>query len=207
MYVSTLVFMIEVLSIAFPLGTDSVGTAKIALAFATVNSVFGFTYAWKHFFRNRPALAEVQNGKSILFHGFHSLIQNSLRIHRELPAVRWFLLAVICGESGNAAIVTIGTTFMVNFLEMDGKAIGIVFLAVLIMGPFGAKLGEFIALRSTPVASAKVCCTSFIVTTSLAAAVLTGPERSQYAIIFGIFWGLCLGTWLAMGPMKCLDRD
>lgn len=194
MYVSTLVFMIETLGIALLFNTGSVGTAKIALGITTINCVFGFTFTWKYLFRDRPALTVVDDGGSIILSGFGSLFTSFARINRKLPALRWLMLAILFGEGANSAVVTIGTTFMVHFLEMDGKDVGIVFLVILIMGPMGSQLGGFIALRTNPVTSAKVCLCTFIVTQTLAAVILTGPERSQYTVIFGIFWGLCLGT-------------
>lgn len=195
MYLSTLLFMVETLVIALILGTDSVGTARIALAITTINCALGFPLAWKFLFRDRPALIKVEDGQSVVISGFRSLFVTSRRIHQDLPALKWLLFAVIFGEGANAAVVTIGTTFMVHFLAMDGRDVGIVFLVILISGPLGSKLGEFIALRSSPVTSAKVCLVMYIVTQTSAAATLTGPERSQYTYIFGVAWGMCLG-WL-----------
>jgi MFS-type transporter involved in bile tolerance (Atg22 family) len=195
MYMSTLVFMVETLLIALILDTDSVGTARIALAITTINCALGFPLAWKYLFRDRPPLTKVEDGRSVLFSGFRALFMTSRRIHQDLPALRWLMLAVIFGEGANTAVVTIGTTFMVHFLKMDGRDVGIVFLVILVTGPIGSKLGEFIALRSSPVTSAKVCLLTYILTQTLAAVTLTGPERSQYTCVFGIAWGMCLG-WL-----------
>ncbi len=195
MYLSTLLFMMEVLLIAFFLSTDSVGTAKIALALTTIHCALGFPLAWIYLFRDRPPLKKVEDGQSIVLSGFRSLVITSRRIHRELPALRWLLIASIFAEGANAAVVTIGTTIMVHFLGMDGRDVGIVFLVVLITGPLGSKLGEWIALQSNPITSAKICLLMFIVTQTLAATTLTGAERSQYTCVFGVTWGMCLG-WL-----------
>jgi hypothetical protein len=53
--------------------------------------------------------------------------------------------------------VTIATTYMSHFLEMDAKEIGIVFFVALIMGAPGAKLGEYVALATNPLFSVKCC--------------------------------------------------
>lgn len=84
---------------------------------------------------------------------------------------------------------------MSHFLEMNANEIGIVFLAVLIMGAPGSKLGEVIGLRYDPLVSAKACVVFFILSTSLASVVLTGPNDKHLTAIFGVCWGLVLG-WL-----------
>lgn len=195
MYLSTLLFMGETLLISLILDTDSVGTARVALANTTIKCALGFPLAWKFLFRDRPPLMTVAEGQSVVLSGFRSLFATSRRIYRDLPALRWFLLAVILGEGANSAVVTIGTTFMVHSLGMGGREIGLVFLVILVTGPLGSKLGERIALRSSPVGSAKVCLLLYILTQTSAAIVLTGPERSQYTTLFGLLWGMCLG-WL-----------
>lgn len=106
------------------------------------------------------------------------------------------MCAIMSSESATAALITIATTYMSHFLEMNANEIGIVFLAVLIMGAPGSKLGEFIGLRYDPLVSAKACVIFFITTTTtLASFVLTGPQDKHLTAIFGTTWGLALG-WL-----------
>ena len=112
-----------------------------------------------------------------------------------MPALKRLMGSVLFAESAMNAIITIATTYMSTFLDMVSSDIGFVFLVVLLMGIPGAKLGEWLAFRINPLVSAKLCILSFFLSTSAAAFVLTGPESKQYAIIFGILWGICMG-WL-----------
>ena len=50
-----------------------------------------------------------------------------------------------------------------------------------------------ISYQFGPVVSAVICNLFFIVTTTVAAATLTGPEHSKYMPLIGILWGLALG--------------
>ena len=193
MYFSTLVYMVEVLGIAYLLNTGDVGTARIALAITVTTSTILFTFTWTFLFRSRPPLSIVPEGHSVILTGFRKLFRTSWRISSELPALRWFLASLIFGEAANTSVVTIATTYMSQFLKMDSKDIGIVFLAVLIMGSPGSKLGEILAVRLDPPTSAKICYVTYIIVTATAALTLTGPSRSRFTVIFGALWGICLG--------------
>jgi MFS-type transporter involved in bile tolerance (Atg22 family) len=196
MYCSTLVFTVEVLAFAYIFDTGNVGTTRIALIISSTTCIPFFGFAWAYLFRDRPPLSLVEEGQSVVFSGFRKLFRTSVRIKRELPALRWFMGSLIFAESANNSLVTISTTYMSHFLGMDAKEIGIVFLVALIMGAPGAKLGEKVALATNPLFSAKCCDIAFIVITGVAAKVLNGPERKQYTFIFGAFWGICLGKIL-----------
>ena len=103
------------------------------------------------------------------------------------------MLSLLFAESANSALVTIATTYMSHFLEMDAKHIGMVFLMVLLMGIPGSKIGEIVALRINPMVSARICEVCYIVVTALAGMTLSSPDHAKYAIIFGALWGMCLG--------------
>lgn len=72
LYVSTLLFLVQVLVMAFSLHTDDVGTARISqiITFLTSSAFFGF--AWRHLFRDRPALSHLLEGSTLLGTGFQS---------------------------------------------------------------------------------------------------------------------------------------
>ena len=119
------------LSIAFDQG--DVGTARIGqVTTSTVSGIF-FYVAWKYFFRDRPALSKIPEGQTLLSVGFRKNYATFRRIVRELPQLKWLTIAIMFGESATGTLITIATTFMKTFLEMDANEIGVVFLAVLVM--------------------------------------------------------------------------
>lgn len=195
LYVATLIFLFQVLVSAVILHTDDVGTARISqvITFLTCSLFFGF--AWRYLFRDRPALSRLPEGNTLLGTGFSRIRTSSNMIRQELPALKWLMLSIMSSEAATAALITIATTYMSHFLEMNANEIGIVFLAVLIMGAPGTKLGERIGLFCDPLLSAKACVLFFIVATTLASILLTGPQDKHLTVIFGVLWGLALG-WL-----------
>jgi MFS-type transporter involved in bile tolerance (Atg22 family) len=195
LYVSTLIFLGQVLVLAFSLHTDDVGTARISQAITFVTSSIFFGIAWKFLFRNRPALSKLPEGSTLLKCGFQRLQSSSRMIRQDLTSLKWLMLAITSSESATAALITIATTYMSHFLQMSANEIGIVFLSVLIMGAPGSKLGEVVALRLDALVSAKACTIFFILSTSLASVLLTSPRDKHLTPIFGICWGLALG-WL-----------
>jgi MFS-type transporter involved in bile tolerance (Atg22 family) len=195
LYVSTLVFLTQVLIVAFAIHTDDVGTAKISQVIACLTSSICFAISWKWLFRERPALSAVPEGNTLLVAGFQKIAASSAMIANEFPGLKWFMGAVISSESATAALITIATTYMSHFLEMDATEIGVVFVLVLAMGIPGSKLGEMLGLRYNPLTSAKICVVFFIVSTTAAAMILTSSQDKHLTPVFGVLWGLGLG-WL-----------
>lgn len=195
LYFSTLVFLVEVLVVAFSLGLGDVGTARVSQIITTATACVFFGLSWSSLFRDRPALSRVPEGQTLLMCGFRKIFQTTAMIRSELPALKWCMLAIMFNESATSALITVATTYMSHFLEMDATEIGVVFLVVLLLGIPGTKLGEKVALRFNPVFSAQICVVVFIFATTVAAFVLTGPDDKQFTVIFGVFWGVCLG-WL-----------
>jgi UMF1 family MFS transporter len=196
LYVSTLVFMAEVLTVAFIMDVDDVGTARISQTTTAATAAICFFFSWKYLFRERPARSMVPPGTNLLTCGFRKILQTTARIQREHSAIKWLMLSVMFAESATGALVTIATTYMSQVLKMDSNEIGVVFFLCLVMGIPGSKLGGYLAIRyRNPITSAKICDAFFIVTTVLASLVLTGPEDKNMTFIFGALWGLGLG-WL-----------
>lgn len=205
MYIATLLFLafVTILSIAFNLG--DVGTARVSQITTATTSSFFFYIAWKYFFRDRPALSKLPQGQSLLSVGFRKNYDTFRRIARDLPQLKWLTIAIMFGESATATLITIATTFMKTFLEMNANEIGVVFLAVLVMGAPGSKLGGSIALRLNSVLSAAICSCMLIIITTLASMTLTGPEHKKYMPLFGAAWGLGLGWQLPMNSTSFIN--
>jgi MFS-type transporter involved in bile tolerance (Atg22 family) len=199
LYVSCLLFMIEVLTVAGIAGTDDIGTARISQGITATTAAICFSLAWKYLFRDRPALSQVPHGMNLVTCGFRKILQTFTQIHREHRALQRLMLSVMFAEAASGALITIATTYMKDVLRLDSTEIGSVLLVVLLMGVPGSKLGGYLAVKlRNPVASAQMCNAVFIGTTSLASYFLTGPEDKGTLFIFGAFWGLCI-SW--QGPV------
>ena len=194
LYASTLIYMAKILTLSYVFNQDDVGTARISQVVTGLTSGSMFFLAWR-FFGHREPSSSLPPGHTLGTVGFYKVWKTSRTIHRSMPALKRLMGSVLFAESAMNAIITIATTYMSTFLDMTSSEIGSVFLVVLIMGIPGAKLGELLAFRINPLVSAKVCLLMFFLSTSAAAIVLTGPENKQYAIIFGVLWGICMG-WL-----------
>ena len=79
---------------------------------------------------------------------------------------------------------------------MSANEIAMVFLVVLVMGIPGSYLGGYLTVRfKSPILAAIVCEVGFIVVTTVASFVLTGPGAKHMALPFSFLWGIGLG-WL-----------
>lgn len=205
MYVATLLFLVFVTVMSFAFSLGDVGTARVSQITTTATSSIFFSVAWKYFFRERPALSTIPSGQSLASVGFRKNYDTFRRIARELPRLKYLTIAIMFGESATSTLITIATTFMKTFLEMNANEIGVVFLAVLLMGAPGSKLGGVIALRLNSVLSAAICSCILSVNTALASLTLTGPEHKKYMPLFGAIWGLGLGWQLPMNSTSFIN--
>jgi len=82
-----------------------------------------------------------------------------------------------------------------NFSNFTTGTVGVVFLAVLLAGIPGSKLGSYLTVRlgNNPVHSVLWCNVCFVTATALAAVVLKGPQDQHLTFVFGSLWGCCLG--------------
>ena len=195
LYMSTLFFLAQVLVVSTLLDTGDVGTARISQIITSVTSAIAFGWAWTCFFSDRPAARPLPDNTTLLSAGFRKTTRTFWSVRTRLPYLWWLMCSVAVTESATAALITIATTYMAHFLDMDSSQIGVVFIVVLLTGVPGSRVGHILGVWYNPLRSAQVCILYFIVVTVIAAFVLTDPSRSDYTVLFGAFWGIGLG-WL-----------
>lgn len=192
MYVSMVLYMLEVLIPGTVMGLEDVGTARWAVLVTVLTSMIFFSVAWKFLFRERPALSTIPQGQTLWTVGFTKLYQSYGSME---PCVGIFLKGIMFSEAADSALATIATTYMSEYLQMDSLQIGMVILLDLMGGIPGTWLGHFVCSRSSPVVSAQVCLTMYIIVTAAASMILSGPEHQKWTYLFGILWGMCQG-WM-----------
>eukprot|EP00543_Licmophora_paradoxa_P016033 CAMPEP_0202465190 /NCGR_PEP_ID=MMETSP1360-20130828/64683_1 /ASSEMBLY_ACC=CAM_ASM_000848 /TAXON_ID=515479 /ORGANISM="Licmophora paradoxa, Strain CCMP2313" /LENGTH=376 /DNA_ID=CAMNT_0049088821 /DNA_START=27 /DNA_END=1157 /DNA_ORIENTATION=+ len=195
LYSSILLFMGEVLGLSIIFHADNVGTARISQVLTCITTVIFFSIAWTSLFTDRPPARELQEGEWLWTTGFVKVWRTFGEISRNQPQLRVLMFSIMCSEAATATLVSISTTYMVHFLDMNSVEVGIAYFFILTMGIPGAKLGETLALRASPRISAILSLLFFITVTTLAAFILQGPEHKQYMTLFGLLWGIGLG-WL-----------
>jgi MFS-type transporter involved in bile tolerance (Atg22 family) len=80
-------------------------------------------------------------------------------------------------------------TFLSDKLEFEGMEIGIAATIMLVCSIPGGWAAGRVTKWSEPITSSKFSLFVVIINTATAAAVLTGPERKNYAYIFTGIWG------------------
>ena len=131
LYVSTLVFLVQVLVgvawrrtwVVLDDDNDSknmsvdVGTARIAQVIATGTTAIGFGLAWGGLFPDRPALQQLASSsqQSLWTVGF---VQTWRTLRTVRPTVLAVLGAVSAGEAASAGLVSVSTTYCKVVLDM-----------------------------------------------------------------------------------------
>jgi MFS-type transporter involved in bile tolerance (Atg22 family) len=123
MYISTLIFMIEVIGMSSILPeaaavNEDVRTARLALVITVATCAPCFLFSWlgTRCFPHRPAIRNVPPGQSVYSAGFHTL---RTTVHHLSHPLRCLLASVALSESAANAIIVVSTTYMKQVLHMD----------------------------------------------------------------------------------------
>jgi MFS-type transporter involved in bile tolerance (Atg22 family) len=196
MFGSMFLYMLEVLIPSAILHFDDIKTARYSILVTIVNSLPLFSLGWVYFFRDRPPASKLLNDQTILTAGFRKLASTFNEISSKYKAVERFLVfSIAWSEAGSAALPTVATTYMSEFLEMNSIQIGLVLLTTIIGGMPGALIGNyFCRLYQNPVRSVQICLVIFALNTLLAGTFLRVNTRN-WMYGFAFVWGICQG-WM-----------
>ena len=99
LYVSMLVFLIQVSGVSTLLGTHDLGTARISQIITSSTTLVCFSLAWKYLFRNRPASSRLPEGSSLWTFGFTKVGDTSRRIIKHCRPLMWATIAMMFSEA------------------------------------------------------------------------------------------------------------
>jgi hypothetical protein len=171
---------------------DDVGTARVSQTMTVLTCAPCFAFAWTMLFRDRPPASRIPPGMTVVSAGYRQLYRTARKLQSHCPALTMLLCAISLSEAASGALIAVSTTYMKNVLRMNAKEstctvpltvlictaslahfafeVGVVFMAVLLSGFPGSKLGCWLTTRlGNPVQSVMLCNAFFIVSTSLAA--------------------------------------
>lgn len=104
-FTSMVLYLAGVIGMAYLLGLGDVGTAQLGIAVGLVLMAVLLYLAWGHLFQTRPPARELPNGQSLWSAGFIQIYHTSQHIHRNLPTLRWFYIAVAFLDAGIKYVV------------------------------------------------------------------------------------------------------
>ncbi|KAL3912894.1 MAG: hypothetical protein SGILL_006709 [Bacillariaceae sp.] len=194
MYISMLLYMLEILIPGQVWQMDDVATARLAVLVTCLTTTPLFFISWRYLFRDKPPVSRIPPGETLLSAGFLKLYRTYNDLSTDYRSVKIFLAGIACSEAADTALATIATTFMKEYLGMNSLEIGLVLLVVLIAGMPGTYVGNVLCKRYNPVVSAKTCLVQYIVVT-IAASLFLRPNTKNLAYLFGFLWGMCQG-WM-----------
>ena len=147
MYISMLLYMLEVLIPGQMMDLDDVPAARLAIVITFVTCLPLFSISWMYLFRDKPPVSRIQPHESLLSAGFLKLHRTYKDLSTNYRPVKIFLMGCAWSEAADTALGTIATTFMSEFLGMDSLEIGMALLVVLIAGMPGTMIGNYICKR------------------------------------------------------------
>jgi UMF1 family MFS transporter len=168
---------------------DEVATARIGQSIAFCLCLACLSVAWGKLFQSRPPSRILLAGKSVWTAGFKELYSTIIKIKGGYRALRWFFVAIAFSDSALHSLMTILITFLSDKLEFESMEIGIAIAVMLLFSVPGGWMAGRVTRKSNPITSCLAALISLIANTSVAAAVLTGPERKEFTFLFVAIWG------------------
>ena len=111
-----------------------------------------FYITWNNYMKERPALAKIPNGQTLLSAGFKQLYNTFDTIRCNLPTVQYFLISLLFSEPADTAFSIVGTTFSKCIFFLEGENTpppALLFLFLLthkVFFPFSASLSFSLGL-------------------------------------------------------------
>ena len=182
-----------VLVLSSVLDKGDVGTATISQSILVAGLLVVWLFAWHFLFTDRPALHNLEEGKSMYTSGFTMVKSTLLDMHQNHPNLRLFWISLALSQSATGALTAVSTTYMDDELEMTNAEISAAFVVVLLFAIPGTFLSRTFNRAFNPLRSYRLCVILFLLNTLLAAIVLQNEDTKNYVYIFCAVWGVLYG--------------
>lgn len=174
-------------------GDNDILTSKVGMAVAFVVNIALLSVAWGFLFDKREAMHKLPENRSLWTIGFIQLYNTCKDIFKNHRALKWFYLSIAMSDAGLQALATIAITYLTDTLQFTGRENGIAIMIMLFGSIPGAMLSNFTTRKLDPVKSSMVSLALLIITTTLFAILLTGPDQHLETYILAFVWGIGTG--------------
>jgi hypothetical protein len=190
-------YLLLVLGVAYACGwgeDDSVYVAQLAMAVSFVCAAICLFLAWGFLLQPRPpAHTTLPPGQSLWTVGFIQVYRTMVRIHRELPDLKWFYIAVALIDAGIGSLAAVSITYLTDILGFTAQENGTAILCILVGCCPGSALSTWVSRKTHPVRSCMVGTLLLLVNTLLVASVLHRPGQQVQTYILAFVWGIGWG--------------
>ena len=193
-FASLLVYLMGTMGIAVATGIDDDEEALARLGTSiscAVCCVFLYA-AWGCLFCERPPSRSLPEGRSLWTAGFIQNYHTIIYIYRELPALKWFYVALSSIDAAVNSFLTIMITYQTDTLNFSSVENAAAMLIILLGGSPGALVAGKTVTLFNPVRSNILATSVLAVVTIGVAVVLKGPGQQMETYILASIWGLGL---------------
>lgn len=120
-YVSTLLFMVQVIGISTAFHLGDVGTARVSQILTACTCGPTMYLAWVCWLPDRPAKKSVPDHQTLWSAGFYQLGRTLQQLWHRQHALAHLMGAIACGEAASNALVSVSTTYMKSVLRMNAN--------------------------------------------------------------------------------------
>ena len=191
---SELATAVAVLAGAAALKMSEVGRAQFGSAFGGGASLLISLYCLAKL-RPRAAAQRLPDSArgSIIRGGYKVLARTAKGILREYPQTWRFLLGHCFFAAGTNAVITISTTYMIEFLDFSGNDVAAAIAFALLMGLPGAAFANWLGKKMDIQKVTLVTLAVWMVSTGVAPWVMKRGAPFGVALVFAGVWGMGFG--------------
>lgn len=173
-------------------------TARIAQTFITITSFISICLTYYKGLQSRKAVAPVPPGSNIYTLGFTQLYRTLIKITKQLPAVRWYLIACAFYGSLLGSTVAIAITYLKFYLKFSLSKIAISTVVYLLASVGGATVVPFMTSKFGILKTLQAVVFCIMAVWGLVGC-LEGPQHGNYFFICAFCWGFFAGMIIPVG--------
>lgn len=173
-------------------------TARIAQTFITIISFISICLTYYKGLQSRKAVAPVPPGSNIYTLGFTQLYRTLMKITKQLPAVRWYLIACAFYGSLLGSTVAVAITYLKFYLKFSLSKIAISTVVYLLASVGGATVVPFITSKIGILRTLQLIVFCIMVVWGLVG-ILEGPQQGNWFFLCAFAWGFFGGMIIPVG--------
>ena len=180
------------IAVATGISDDEEALARLGTSISCAVCCVFLYAAWGCLFCERPPSRSLPEGRSPWTAGFIQNYHTIIYIYRELPALKWFYVALSSIDAAVNSFLTIMITYQTDTLNFSSVENAAAMLIILIGGIPGALVAGKTVTLFNPVRSNILATSVLTVVTIAVAVVLKGPGQQMETYILASIWGLGL---------------
>lgn len=180
-------------------------SATIAQAIIVIVGTISLFFTFYKGLKTRSALSQIPEHQNIFTAGFKKLGKTMIRIYRNLPAVKWFLISTAFVGSVLGSLVSLAITYCTFFLKYGSTEIAIATMIYLLSSVPGAVALPYFVLKFGILKNMIFILFMFMTLWAIVGLVVPSEEYGNVFYLICFIWGFLAGMIIPNGRLLFLQ--